>query len=107
MPLDSSYNIDSSVFPVHRKVYFTFSYYFLISGTKSKKGGEILQLKKIIIVFAILVLFVSFGAYTTTSFQTTMRQAQNGEVVNWHVFDINNTTTDGGGDDVPGGGIPK
>ena len=66
-----------------------------------------MQLKKTITVFAILVLFISFGAYTATSFQSTMQQAQSREVVNWHVFDINSTTTEGGGDDVPGGGIPK
>jgi hypothetical protein len=67
-----------------------------------------MQLKKTLIVFALLAIFLSIGVYTTTSFQKTVRPTQTKEIACWQVFSINETTTDGGGgDDVPGGGIPK
>lgn len=66
-----------------------------------------MQTKKIIMVFALLAILLAFGAYTVIPLHTTLRQTQNGRVINWRLLDLNNATTDGGGDDVPGGGIPK
>ena len=66
-----------------------------------------MHIKKTVMVFILLASLLTFGVYQTIQFHMIFRETKSGKVTSWRVLDINNTITDGGGDDVPGGGIPK
>lgn len=80
----------------------------MYSVTKNESGGEFLQVKNIVAAFALLAILLSFGMQVAISLEANMEPTQFAKVINWKVLGGNGTSTNrGGGDPVPGPGVPK
>jgi len=87
---------------------FDFSYRNKYSVMKNKNGGDVLQIKNLAVAFALLAILLSFGMQSAISLQSTIEPTQFAKVISWEILGGNGTTTDGGGGDpVPGPGVPK
>jgi len=91
----------------YRKVYLIFLINLHVRVTKIK-GGEPLKLKNCIIALAIAMIFLYGGVQATFILQTSVAPGGFALDTGFETFDGNNTILDGGGGDpVPGPGIPK
>lgn len=67
-----------------------------------------MQAKNLVVAFALLAILLSFGMQSAISLQTNIEPTQFVKVIGWEILDDNGTSTDGGGGDpVPGPGVPK
>ena len=65
-----------------------------------------MQLKNLAVMVALLAILLSFGIQVTISTQTSIEPTQLVKVIGWEVIGGNGTSTNGGGDPVPGPGVP-
>jgi hypothetical protein len=91
----------------YRKVYLIFLINLHVCITKIK-GGEPLKLKNCLVALAIVMIFLYSGVQATFILQTGVTPGGFALDADFETFDGNNTILDGGGGDpVPGPGIPK
>ena len=66
-----------------------------------------MQIKNLVVTVALLAILLSFGIQAIISTQTSIEPTQLVKVIGWEVIGGNGTSTNGGGDPVPGPGVPK